>query len=160
MWNLKGLSSTIENLNLLLLLLFGIFQISLLFHVTWNSHCKLVIFHHIKNWYLSRFHGRTNSLSLPLPLLSSFSRIFKPLCIQPTEKDTIRFSKLWKDSLNNGIVPSREQVNFVIGLGRKYEKVLSRWRKNYDIDARAGAINENSSTHTIVYMIRGWAWNR
>ena len=63
---------------------------------------------------------------LPLPLLSSFSRIFKPLCIQPTEKDTIRFSKLWKDSLNNGIVPSREQVNFVIALGRKYEKVLSR----------------------------------
>lgn len=26
------------------------------------------------------------------------------------------------------------------------------WRKNYDIDARADAINENSSTRTVVYM--------
>lgn len=31
------------------------------------------------------------------------------------------------------------------------------WRKNYDIDARADAINENSSTRTVVYMIPEWA---
>lgn len=117
MWSLKSLSSIIENLNLLLLLFVSTYFPDFTFvpcNMKFTLQADISRYQKLISFSISRSNSPSLlSFSLSLSLFS-FSRIFKPLYIQPTEKDTIRFSKLWKDSLNNGIVPSREQVNFVI----------------------------------------------
>lgn len=116
-WSLKSLSNTIENLNLLLLLFVSTYFPDFTFvpcNMKFTLQADISRYQKLISFSISRSNSPSLlSFSLSLSLFS-FSRIFKPLYIQPTEKDTIRFSKLWKDSLNNGIVPSREQVNFVI----------------------------------------------